>query len=1396
MLHFKLPQKKIVMKIPLEPPLRPINSLDLLQAIQQDNSSSVDEFMENYLDKLGLNNPSSGGYLFEKLYDIVIKLGYLSHIPMFYIDNKDINHFSGNNNIPSSLEKIHNIGLYLSQSNVFSKNDGGSSDITMKIGNKWIFISSKYFLNDSKKSIKDYDIQDILAVIEKNPHKYKKPYEIWIVGRNKDDISSVIKSSQQTNYYLKDNNIKILDLIVLNKLFCSLQKDLMNLTEINIININKNYNVQLNLLQLRLHQDFFTDQVLDRIDQNEKEFLWGWKCRSGKTYGAIGLLLKFLRKFNKLNVLFLTPIPSETLQDIYNTFQNYNGFENCNLKLFKNGEDLLIFNTKMENNILFGSKQLFQNYINNDKIVNIFNLKLDMIIFDEKHLGGCSQISKDIIKTYSYQNTIKLYLTATFNKIIISYDIPKENQFIWGLIDEADCVNLNIGNLSGRHGNKIIKYCSTDALNEYKNMPKLHLITGSFDQDYFDKYLINIKNTTPYGFSYENLFSSNKNGKSNHPHEQEMFWRYFTGSEKEQDFPNGDHSVFNRIRQHSVSNNSRTTLSGETFSTILFFLPCSGVGTDINQLSLCVKNSMEQNRVLKKYRILPINSKTGENITNLKKYIEDQEEQADEEGKIGLIILAGKQCSLGITLPKVDVTVILNNSQSSDTYFQMGFRSMTESFDGSKKFGYVFVHSLSNTVNILLDYQIDGMNLTPIEKITYLIEHDIIGVDIDRFNNSENKSHIIQRLIDVWKKDPKNQIDRLKRELSKVELLIDKNDQKKINRTFADVNKTKKSKKDVSLDKDIDDQSIQKGIKIKKEKKTTDDEDEDLEDELDAEDENLEENILSNISFIKEVVPSTIFLACSLTLSLDETDIMKIFKYILNNPDHLEAFNFQTNIWWKNECLKLIIELFRKYIPKNSEVYSIVFHMKYNLKNLLDNKLELLEYINDNLTPKESEKQELGEVFTPVKLIDQMLDQLDINYQQENHHSIFSNPNLSWFDPAVGMGNFPIVIYYRLMDGLKEHFILKKQRQKHILEKMLFMSEINSKNVLIMRQIFQSDKYHLNLFRGDTLKDLDIHSIWNVDKFDIVIGNPPYNIGGIKSHTGKKLSKTDKNDTIWPAFVKFAINCLKNNGYLIYITPLSWLKKSHSCHNILLEKQIVWLKLWDNSNTKYYMNAEIPISFYILKNENVHKLTIIESVMRRRKISLVEHAYLNKNLSLPISFFNIYDKLYQYIIDNNCKLEYKRTCTSKLNLISSKSYKLPESYLIDDNLSIDTHTIVDGIKVKKSSIKHIDQSKSKLVIANKSALRGLFIDDGRLGLCGTDKYYIIGDNLSQLKDFLDFKIFKLVSNMIKYRQDFLQNDTFDYIPDIRKITNNKINESQFYKILNLTDDQIKLIKNF
>ena len=79
--------------------------------------------------------------------------------------------------------------------------------------------------------------------------------------------------------------------------------------------------------------------------------------------------------------------------------------------------------------------------------------------------------------------------------------------------------------------------------------------------------------------------------------------------------------------------------------------------------------------------------------------------------------------------------------------------------------------------------------------------------------------------------------------------------------------------------------------------------------------------------------------------------------------------------------------------------------------NILTQK-KLLSYINDNINPTIKLKKSKGEVFTPLSVINKILSKLP--------DDVWTNPNLRWLDPCTGIGNYPIIIYYKLMDGLSD----------------------------------------------------------------------------------------------------------------------------------------------------------------------------------------------------------------------------------------------------------------------------------------------------------------------------------------------------------------------------------------
>ena len=248
----------------------------------------------------------------------------------------------------------------------------------------------------------------------------------------------------------------------------------------------------------------------------------------------------------------------------------------------------------------------------------------------------------------------------------------------WDLEDEQICKsilvdNINLNQLKEKHGveyiTKTIRYYNklgfslNDIFKSYERMPELHLITNMFDSQRYDIIKENIMGSH-YGFSFDVLFSLNKDKQFNYKNEVKTILRYISGSEKEQDFKTGDKSIFTRIN----------TSCSRTPFTQIWFLPSD----NINFISQNLKLLMLEDKILKKYNVMCINRANNDLAKDVKTEILKQEIITKSEGKQGLILLAGNMLSLGITINSCDIVMLMNNTLSADKVMQQMYRCMTE----------------------------------------------------------------------------------------------------------------------------------------------------------------------------------------------------------------------------------------------------------------------------------------------------------------------------------------------------------------------------------------------------------------------------------------------------------------------------------------------------------------------------------------------------------------------------------------------------------------------------------------------------------------------------------------------------------------------------------------------
>jgi hypothetical protein len=262
----------------------------------------------------------------------------------------------------------------------------------------------------------------------------------------------------------------------------------------------------------------------------------------------------------------------------------------------------------------------------------------------------------------------------------------------------------------------------------------------------------------------------------------------------------------------------------------------------------------------------------------------------------------------------------------------------------------------------------------------------------------------------------------------------------------------------------------------------------------------------------------------------------------------------------------------------------------------------IVKMLREYVKVSDVEVKTMGEVMTPIELVEEMLDTLP--------YEVWTNPNLKWLDPCNGVGTFLSVVVKRLMKGLEGFEADAELRYQHIMENMIYSCELQPKNVFLYMYAFDPcDEFAMNVFNGSYLsEDFDRHmGFWGVEKFDVIVMNPPYN-----------GNSENRVYTLWDRFVKKSIeNHLINGGYLLAVHPSSWRNVNSKNKNgtfsnvqaLLKEKQIIYLEMHNTTDGLKTFGANTTYDWYCLHNVPNTMFTKIKTYngkIERADISVME----------------------------------------------------------------------------------------------------------------------------------------------------------------------------------------------
>jgi hypothetical protein len=1314
------------------------------------------------------------GWIFETICQILIILKCIENINYTEINDGQL----------QNLKQIQNINSLLKV-----KVDGGGNnivDMAIKQGTTLVLFTIKY-----KNKYSETDVSKIDNTISKQ--NITDDYKIGLVVKDKEVVikhkyKNKLNIDKQIHDKIIENSLLFdeKDIIKALDVFC--QRFSSNVLDIDgfIDFINAEYLLSpRQQLIKKLHQKMTETKFINSFLTN-KHKMWciAHKPRSGKSITML-LICKYLLEHGYKKILIMTSVPA-TINSFMNDLEKYIDFKNINYKLQEEFDTI----DETFNGIVFCSVQYLKIDGKSKKKDLLKKMGFDAIITDEAHQGSSTDKTKtEILDVDSdveeIRKNIKLniFASGTADKTKKYYGIYSSCIYEWEIEDEAFMKELIkpavknrediIDYMVKRHGNAFTECLENETLNkDYSKHPTQVLMKHSIP-DLLIKQIneYNDNNGTNFGYNCGSLFALkqiiNEKGEVEYAEEFELckttdgidilkgFFDYIISTNRMRK------TIMKQIENTQTSRGSRKSTI-ETPLLFIMYLPTHTRNNTISLLQKTFKQFLETHNLWCDYNIEYSNSTedTGNVKEEYNEYIQTIMNKTKTENKKGCILLLGNKGSVGITYKDCDATISLDDGHNLDNQKQRFSRALTEA--EGKTIGINVDMNIQRTYLYLIDIiQKHRRNTkttkTNAEILYYLFEHNIFLFDPQQINNG--KMTTIE-IMSYYQKEAENIMKEID-DTPFLENLICDDDM----RDFIKIDFQKRELKKINKDLEGEQQDCPKGDKTKVQIDAPDDID----------------NVKENDNKLNEEETAKIELLINQTYEMCKSFLFPLLALISRS---YKLFDFK-EIFTSEKTGRLIISLLKdKKIELNKDNYIIIVNI---MNNIIDNNAEIVnnireiysiapanklrELIEKHFIPTNDEKKQNAEVPTPVKLVDDMLNSTPLEFWKTPHKV---------FEPCCGKGNFVLGIFDRFYKGLEEMYPDEIERCRVIMTECIYYADLTALNVFITTEIMKCHvqsycgldelDFEFNNYTGDTL-EIDVYSIWKINNFDAVIGNPPY----------QPPSNDKKGGTsIWNEFVSLSLSkLLKERGYLVFVHPALWRKPDNKLRDEMFSKQIHYLSIHNKVEGNKLFGATTRFDYYLLENTPTYKNTRVMFEDKKEYDILI-----TKELPFIPNFgWSIFDKVFKKLDNNGIITNGDSDCHTSRPYVS----KIKTSEYKYDLLNSISKT--KGKTFCYSSRPHKVQNNKKVLFSNGETIVP-FYDNGELGVTQGGLYTIVNteNEGKKLVEYLNSNLVVYLIKATKWSNFETCKQLFWYIPLPTYIHN--VNNTNVNNYFDLTEEEI------